>query len=177
MKIYVDSSSCIKDVNFNSLEDSSLIEIDIDDEDNPFKGWSNAKICCYKVGVMEVPIYPDPEPVDPDAENDGDDPEPEPTPPEPIGTKTIVTMMTPYVDSRLLYHIDQLGLQGDSNTKDIADNREGIMEVYESEEENAAEIADTREGLIEVYEGEETNSSDIADLREAVMELYEMMEE
>lgn len=50
MKVYVDSDSKIKAV--GSTEDTSLTELIInDDEDNPFNGWSSAKICAYKCAV------------------------------------------------------------------------------------------------------------------------------
>ena len=77
MKVYVDSESKIRDV--GSTKDTSLKELYINDSDNPFKGWSTAKICCYKVNVV-----------------DG-----------------VVTMMTPYVDSRSLDMVDTIGRQVD----------------------------------------------------------------
>ena len=43
----------------------------------------------------------------------------------------IVTMMTPYVDSRLIEHIDQLGKESDINASDAADLRAAIEELYE----------------------------------------------
>ena len=73
MKVFVDKDSCIRAV--GTTTDTSLTELTINDETNPFKDWSAAKICCYKVTVQ-----------------DG-----------------IVTMYTPYVDSTLIAHIDQLG--------------------------------------------------------------------
>ena len=119
MIVYVNENYEIKDV--GTTEDETLTPLEIL-HNNPFEGWSVAKICCYKVNVK-----------------DG-----------------FVIMMTPYVDSKLLDHIDQLGKQGETNTSDISDNREGIMETYEETS---------------------TNTADVADLREAVMELYEMMNE
>lgn len=80
MKVYVDSENRIKAV--DSTTDTSLTELTINDETNPFKDWSIAKICCYKVTVV-----------------DG-----------------IVTMMTPYADSRMIEHIDQLGNQVEAVT-------------------------------------------------------------
>lgn len=80
MKVYVDSESKIRDV--GSTKDTSLKELYINDSDNPFKGWSTAKICCYKVTVV-----------------DG-----------------VVTMMTPYVNSKLLDTIDMMGHQIDDIT-------------------------------------------------------------
>ena len=75
MTVYVDSESKIRDV--GSTKDTFLKELYINDSDNPFKGWSSAKICCYKVTV----------------ENG------------------IVTMMTPYVDSRNFEMVDNLDRQ------------------------------------------------------------------
>ena len=51
MKIYVDNEQKIRAV--GSTDDESLIELVINDEANPFKDWSEAKICCYKVAVSE----------------------------------------------------------------------------------------------------------------------------
>ena len=73
MKVFVDGDGCIRAV--GSTTDTSLTEVIINDETNPFKDWSTAKICCYKVTVQ-----------------DG-----------------VVIMYTPYVDSNLIAHIDQLG--------------------------------------------------------------------
>ena len=73
MILYVNEKNEIKDV--GTTTDESLIEYVVNDEENPFAGWSIAKICCFRAKV-----------------EDG-----------------IVTMYTPYVDSRLIEHIDQLG--------------------------------------------------------------------
>ena len=95
MILYVNENNEIKDVNTTS--DPSLIEIEVNDETNPFKDWSIAKICCYQVNV----------------------------------TDGMVTMMTPYVDTRLIEHIDQLGKESDLNASDAADLRAAIEELYE----------------------------------------------
>ena len=75
MILYVDSESKVRAV--NSTTDTSLTPLYVDENNDsfPFKGWSTAKICCYKVNVA-----------------DG-----------------VVTMMTPYVDSRMLDSIDAMG--------------------------------------------------------------------
>ena len=80
MIVYVDNESKIRAV--GSTTDESLTPLYINDDCNPFNGWSTSKICCYKVAVV-----------------DG-----------------IVTMMTPYVDSRCLEFVDQMGHQIDSVT-------------------------------------------------------------
>lgn len=118
MIIYVNQNNEIKDVNITS--DDTLTQLEIIDETNPFKGWSVAKICCYKATV-----------------SDGQ-----------------VTMMTPYVDTRLIEHIDQLGNQNEVNSVDITDSQEAIGET--------AEICST-------------NITDIDDLQQAVAELTELV--
>ena len=51
MILYVNDRNEIKDV--HSTKDSTLTEVVINDERNPFKDWSIAKICCYRVDVRE----------------------------------------------------------------------------------------------------------------------------
>lgn len=76
MKIYVNEKGEIH----STTPDPALTEIEV--TDGTFDGWTVAKICCYKVNVV-----------------DGN-----------------VTMLTPYVDSRLIEHIDQLGKQVEAVT-------------------------------------------------------------
>lgn len=76
MKIYCNEKGEIH----STTPDPTLTEIEV--TDGTFDGWTDAKICCYKVKVQ-----------------DGN-----------------VTMLTPYVDSRLIEHIDQLGKQVEAVT-------------------------------------------------------------
>lgn len=93
MKIYVNDNWEIHDVYFNTKSDPALTEVEIiDDDSNPFKDWSAAKICCYKVAV----------------------------------TDGHVTMLTPYVDSRLIEHIDQLGRANERLTEENVEQAEEI---------------------------------------------------
>lgn len=52
MIVYVNSNGEIHDVGTTTDETLSPVEI-IDDEENPFHGWSDARICCYRVQVVE----------------------------------------------------------------------------------------------------------------------------
>ena len=92
MKIYVNDKNEIHEV--NTCSDPSLIELEV--TDGKFDGWSEAKICCYKVTVQ-----------------DGN-----------------VTMATPYVDSRLIEHIDQLGKQTEAITPWTASKTAYIDDTY-----------------------------------------------
>lgn len=51
MRVFVDSENRIQDVGVTS--NPELTELEINDETNPFKDWSQAKICSYKVNVSE----------------------------------------------------------------------------------------------------------------------------
>ena len=120
MVVFVNSKGEIKDV--GSTKQVDLVGIVLRDEENPFKDWSIAKICCYRIETF-----------------DG-----------------YVTMMTPYVDTRIIEHIDQLGKQVDNNTSgiqtnsvDIVTTQEGLAETYE---ETATSITQLEEALVEVYE-------------------------
>lgn len=51
MIVFVDNENRIKAV--NTTHDHSLTPLEINDNNNPFNGWSTAKICCYKVTVQD----------------------------------------------------------------------------------------------------------------------------
>lgn len=49
MILFINNKNEIKDV--NTTDDNSLTSIEIEDENNPFVGWSVAKICCYALNL------------------------------------------------------------------------------------------------------------------------------
>jgi hypothetical protein len=51
MIVFVNDRNEIKDV--DSTTDASLFSVEINDENNPFKDWTKAKICCFKVEVTD----------------------------------------------------------------------------------------------------------------------------
>ena len=110
MILYVDSENKVRAV--NSTTDTSLkpIYVDENNEQFPFKGWSTAKICCYKVNVFNG----------------------------------VVTMMTPYVDSRCLEFVDQMGHSIDN----ITPYTETKTAYYNESEKTFYGVP---EGNIEVY--------------------------
>lgn len=96
MILYVDNENKVRAV--NSTDDVKLTPLYVDEtaEMFPFKGFSIAKICCYKVTVVNAKI----------------------------------TMWTPYIDSRNLEMIDNMGHQIDAtsdNTKVTTETVDGIM--------------------------------------------------
>ena len=82
MVVFINSNNEIKDVNFT--EDSTLIPIKVDDD--TFKGWNTAKICCHKL----------------DLENG-----------EYRG-------FTPYVDTRIIEHIERLAKKAEAMSEENA---------------------------------------------------------
>lgn len=104
-------------------EQVGLTALIIPEEDNPFKGWPIARIVCYKVIL----------------DRNGD-----------------LCGYTPYVDSRIveqLAHLDaDKQLQIDDANSDISDNREGLIETFDTTITNSGDIADCREAIIELYD-------------------------
>lgn len=60
-----------------------------------------------------------------------------------------VYMLTPYVDSRLIMHIDQLGAQTEVNAGNINDNSLGLFDVAALADENSQAIMDLAEMIAE----------------------------
>ncbi len=116
MKIYVNSKNEIKDV--NTTNDNHLIEYEINDNTNPFINWSVAKICCYRVTIV-----------------DG-----------------MVTSYTPYVDSKLIEHIEKLGRADESTATDILDTQVALTETFEKALSAEATITDIQLAIVELYE-------------------------
>lgn len=111
MYISVNKNNEIKKVGVSTDPNLTSFYVDENHPQFPFKGWSEAKICCYKVTV-----------------SDG-----------------IITMMTPYIDSRLLDHFDQVGKA--TETTSI-----GLMETFEETINNSSSIDELELALEEVYE-------------------------
>ena len=96
MILFVDSESKVRAVDNTTDETLTPLYVDESSDTFPFKGWSTAKICCYRVSV-----------------SDG-----------------VVTMITPYIDSRNLEMIDNMGHQIDATAENnvvTAETMDGIM--------------------------------------------------
>ena len=118
MYVCVNFNKEIKKIGISTSPELVSLYVDENNDLYPFKGWSEAKICCYRVEVK-----------------DG-----------------VVMMLTPYVDSRLIDHFDQVGQSTEINKSDITDNRDGLMETFETGMTNSDDITTLRDGLMEVYE-------------------------
>ena len=118
MYISVNSQNEIKEVGISTDTSLTSLYVDEKNENFPFKGWSEVKICCYKVEVK-----------------DG-----------------IVTMLTPYIDSRLIDNFDQLGKASETNANDISDNRQGLTETFEATLTNTDDVAINRQAIEELFE-------------------------
>ena len=103
MIIFVNERNEIKDV--NTTKDETLTAYELTDNDNLFKDWNVDKICCYRVTLMPEVV---------DGEETG---------------KYLVTMMTPYIDSRIIEPIVWLREQIKSNSADIVTTDERILEI------------------------------------------------
>lgn len=63
-----------------------------------------------------------------------------------------VVTLYPYVNTIIVEQLDRLGILDEIHSSDIADNREGIMETFETGMTNTDDISTVRDGLMEVYE-------------------------
>ena len=148
MIIFVNDRNEIKDVDVT--KDQTLKAYEIAESDlNPFANWPVAKICCYRVGLTPETVT---EVVDieevtyTDLEGNEVTEEREITETKETG-KYFITMMTPYVDSRIIEHIEQLGKQVETNSDDILTTQDAICESsmvaeerFEATDERVLEI-------------------------------------
>lgn len=114
MILYVNSKNEIKDVDFT--KDNTLTPVEVDE--NTFKGWSKAKICCHRV-------YLD---------------------------NGVFSGYTPYVDSRLIEHIDNLAMDTEQNASDVVDTQMAVAETYEKVIDAECNVTDIEMAITELYE-------------------------
>lgn len=115
MILFVNDRREIKDI--DSTEDKSLKALEITGN-NPFEGWSDARIRCYRVEVR-----------------DGE-----------------VVMMTPYVSSTILEHIDYLGKGTRAISENVTSTQMALTETFEQAEKNGDQITNAEIAIAEVYE-------------------------
>lgn len=115
MILFVNEKGEVKDV--DSTEDKSLTALEVTGN-NPFEGWSDARIRCYRVEVR-----------------DGE-----------------VVMMTPYVSSTLLDHIDYLGKGTQAVAESVTSTQMALTETFEQAEKNGDQLTDAEIAIAEVYE-------------------------
>ena len=145
MIIFVNERNEIKDVNVT--KDASLRPYEIAESDlNPFTNWPVAKICCYKVGLTPetvTEIVGTEDVTYTDLDENGELVEVTETREIKETRETgkyIITMMTPYVDSRIIEHIEQLGKQVETNSADILTTQDAVCESSMVAEERFLEV-------------------------------------
>lgn len=121
MKVFVNEEGKIKAIHVSDDTSLHMYELDETVKDFPFSGWSVARIMCYRINVMpimedvEVELTEE-EMTEKQAEIDSmelSEGEEKPTVPttkivrQETG-KHMVTMLTPYVDSRLIEKIEDI---------------------------------------------------------------------
>ena len=114
MILYVNSKNEIKDV--DSTNDANLTPIEV--ADDTFKGWTVAKICCYKAILKNGKF---------------------------VG-------FTPYVDSKIIEHIDNLAKESEQNASDVVDTQMAVAETYEKVINTECDVTDIEVAITELYE-------------------------
>ena len=152
MIIFVNDRNEIKDV--NSSNDTTLKEIILSDKENPFENWSIAKICCYRVGLAPETITEvagTEEITYTDLEGNEVTETREITETKETG-KYFISMMTPYVDSRIIEHIEQLGNQTEENADGIEINGLGLFDVADVADQNNTAIFELADYIADLME-------------------------
>lgn len=165
MILYVNSKGEVKDV--NSTTNTTLTELPIsENSDNPFANWPVARICCYRVGVIPEKITE----VVTDADGN------EVTETKETG-KYIISMMTPYMDSRIVDYIARLGGDTEVVASDLTDTQMALIENYDQTVALSEDLTDTQMGLIENYDLSLNTASEVTDCQMALVEIYNLLTE
>ena len=118
MKLYLDNKNEIMAV--NSTDRTDLTEITVDD--NEFMGWSDVRICCYRINYY----YPQIETKTQTNEETGETIE------VPVYSEyATITMMTPYVPTHIIAAMKQLDEQ---HTETEQGMTEMDLRIIESEQ-------------------------------------------
>ena len=59
---------------------------------------------------------------------------------------------TPYVDSRVIEHIDKLGKDNEQNASDVVDTQIAVAETYEKAMDTENDVTDIEMAIVELYE-------------------------
>lgn len=121
MIIYINERKEIKDV--NSTDMVGLTSIIIPEEDNPFKGWSIARIVCYKVML------------------DSKD--------NVIGFTPYIDSR---IVEQLAHLDNEKQEQIDTANMDISDTMEGLTETFETVGNNTTDISICMDAITEIFE-------------------------
>lgn len=176
MIIFVNNKNEIKDVNVT--KDTSLRPYEIAESDlNPFANWPVAKICCYRIALVpetitEIIGAEDVTYTNLDGEEVTETREIKQT--RETG-KYIVTMMTPYVDTRLMEHIAKLGSKDEMIEADVTDTQLALVENYDQTLILEEDLTDTQLGLVENYAQTMATAEEVTDCQLALVELYDLI--
>lgn len=163
MILYVNTKGEVKDV--NSTEDETLTKLPIsNNSDNPFANWPVARICCYRVGVIPEKITE----VITDSEGN------ETTETRETG-KYIISMMTPYVDSRIVEYIAMLGSKDEAIESDVTNTQIGLFENYSQTTAISNELTNTQLGLFESYNMAASTAEEVTQCQLALFEIYNIV--
>lgn len=176
MILYVNSKGEVKDVDVT--EDSALTELPISENSvNPFTNWSVARICCYRVGVIPEKVTEVVGTEDctyTDLEGNEVIKSVDITETRETG-KYIISMMTPYVDSRLMEHIAKLGNKDEAIEVDVTNTQIGLFENYSQTMDISDELTNTQLGLLESYNMTTTTAEEVTQCQLALLELYNII--
>ena len=142
MKVFLNNEGKIKDI--HTSEDTSLQMYELDEtvDNYPFSGWSDGRILCYKIAVVPIAIdvevaLTEEEIAEKQAEIDAMELEEGEDKPDVPTTKVVqqetgkymVTMMTPYVDTRIIEKIEDLYREDEKSKEAKIQTEQAITDV------------------------------------------------
>lgn len=104
MKLYVNKDNKIMAINATERTDLTEIILDENEMDFPFNGWSETRICCYKIDYTT-------EIISEERDEEGNIISQE--------KKHHITMMTPYINSETISIIDDLYIKSEQRNTDL----------------------------------------------------------
>lgn len=161
MTLYINNRGEIKSVN---APIEGLTEIVLADTEKAFEGWNDEVICCYRVGVIPETVTNIIDTITETYEDlDGNTQTVTKDITETVPTgKYLVSMITPYVDTRVIEHYARLANGISENTENIMTNSECLDEVAE---------------IISEYDQADVTTSECLDeTAECISELYELID-
>ena len=87
----------------------------------------------------------------------------------------IVTMMTPYVDSKLMGYIAKLGSKDEAIESDVTNTQIGLFENYSQTMAISDELTNTQLGLLESYNMAASTAEEVTNCQLALLELYNII--
>lgn len=155
MLLYVDNKNRIMAVHSTGRTDLTEVKVDETSDMFPFSGWSDTRICCYKIGYYYPQTGTEPQEIINEETGETETVE------VPVYSEYAeINMFTPYVPTHMMSALENLEKKS--------------KELREKQEEHTESLALADETTIELYEAQMAQEEIIMAQDESIIELYEL---